>query len=560
MAGGNNASVSQADHDALVERLRQVEALLLASTANANSGNFNRQVKVIPDQICEPNSICLNPEQTEKTITVNLIKVLGVCKTKFLLQTGDQGSLHKFVQAFTVFLDTVSAAVFQDHIKNYDELAEKNADENLSTDFIDQDRWLEAKHFSKLFERFVRFVIEKMFTERLQNIVRLLYDRYVHKDNLTSISPSAIIKALEEFRLCSHGQQQALVIGRPQIYIDFVKIMKRASPRHQQTFSLCLQFITATYTDVEMVNKMVNPMAAASHATKLSRIGVHCDAQFNAIASTQSTALLSNVNNTSYYSINNTSLFNDQASEAIHGSDSLFISDDFEALLDVPKEESSINQLQASVDSLAEQVKQLSVVHNVGSSVEINEHLSEEELDDICAHNIECVAQTLEQNDPAMVFAMISRTPVRGASFKCFRCGEEGHRKAECPMNVRDDRERRFSSRFRSKPKFYTPGGSAGSNRSPNKPFKSFSSVFARKGGARRPWQSKFEKPRNKFRAFAKHRDSSGGKNIHTITTEHDVLDLPSDAEIFMVDMANMASWQNPQQPNYDDIWGFDWA
>jgi len=516
-------------------------------------------IKLTPTSLGPYESIILSLSCGQQNLTLNISEVLTRHMRSATLSAGSNLTLSLFVDCILVLLDKVSAETLNSHITNYTSANERNAEDALCTDFKRNGDWEIATCRQELFPKFIRFVIKYLFTEEIQEVVLQQNATYIIKQDCSQTIPTAIIRKLEDLRLCSSGARPERVLTRGSVYTALKTILQRASTRHMQTLSLCLATMQGTYHEVEhMADGRIDTGAEASHVSKLASIGKILDTQFHSM-STLSPGSTMHIHNTSV------SHFPDQALTANMGSSASFnnvinlppsnktgylnfagssiptlngtgepilpgIPDHLRSLCD------TVGAVSEKVDNLADNLTH--VTHKINSLDMLDDDSDAEEEpiminavqygNDLFYDDVLTVASACDV--PTATIMAIGehtrrRTPID--QITCYFCKETGHYKSNCPKLNSSSR-----GRGRSKPNHYNPSAPT---RMQGRPF---SSVFKKTrdyNGKKGFTGKKLQTPHNKFRAFGRYRnkETGGGYKIQPINATADVEGLPQDADIF---------------------------
>ena len=550
-----------AQADTMNELRRELVEANRKIAENEGRDRAGGNIKLQPASLGPYESIVLSLSLGQANLTLNISEILSRHMRSATLSAGTNLTLSLFVDCILVLLDKVSAETLNSHITNYTSANERNDEDALSTDFKRNGDWEIATYRQELFPKFIRFVIKYLFTEEIQEVVLQQNATYIVKQDCSQTIPTAIIRRLEEYRLCSAGARPERVLTRGSVYTALKTILQRASTRHMQTLSLCLAVMQGTYHEVEhMADGRINIGAEASHVSKLASIGKILDTQFHSM-STLSPAGTMHIHNTAV------SHFPDQAVTANMGS-----SANFNSVMNLPAsnkngylQDSSyarglsfanptipsltgtggptleaipdhLRSLSHTVEAVSEKVDNLT--HKINSLDMLDDDSDEEEepvmvnalqygkdlfYDDVLTVATACDIPT------ATIMAISQRTRKRTPidQITCFFCKETGHYKSNCPKLNSSSR-----GRARSRTNHFNPSAPG---RMPGRPF---SSVFRKTrdyNGKKGFTGKQLQRPNNKYRAFGRYRnkETGGGYKIQPISATADVEGLPEDADIF---------------------------
>ena len=479
---------------------------------------------IVTKYIAEDASIVLDPEQQTLPLTLDVRPRLELYLMKAKLQSATL-TLNQFVDCVLIWLDPESAMKLRDSILLYDPLEETNINPDLDSDWRERDLYLIplVANVDLMFPRFLRFLVKKLFSSKLQNVVKNLFLKYQSSVGLQTLSPSAMIKKLEEFRGMSRGEREDLLIPRSAVYLAFKDMMSRASSRHAQTLSLVISTIEAHYTDVETVAGIVNVRAEQDHKIKLVRIAKACDVQYGV-----QPALTAGIHNT-HVGVNQVRGFEDQASEASERSAGFQLSNlSNGGLLTFSIEEPVVRNI-----VLTEQ-----------EQASFEEELSKEDLrvlaDCFPGSTLGCIHALVVRNGKQVGSSGFGTRGQR-ESRTCFYCKKPGHIQADCNKRAADRTGRTNS--FIPQEQSQTPSSGG----------RPFSSLFSREkvGGFNKGGAYKLRAPNNnRYRILAKSRNNS---RIHYLQSEEDVQQLPADAELYVVEIHEV-------QVSSENSWSFDLA
>jgi hypothetical protein len=196
--------------DAEVKRLTEENERIKNNQQNRSIDNL----KISTESIAPAESLVLSLSKGVDNLTLDIYEFMPKILRKTRLAAGSSLTLERFVDVILVLLDVDSSKTLEERMSTYDAAEERNAIEELNTDFRCDGDWKVTQHTQHLCDRFVRYIVKYLYTAEIQEVVRRNYMAYVNTTDLSSVMPSSIIKELERFRKCSKGQREELVLPR----------------------------------------------------------------------------------------------------------------------------------------------------------------------------------------------------------------------------------------------------------------------------------------------------------------------------------------------------------